>query len=74
MEKPEMIARLVEMLPVEDQELVLAIVKKLVLAWDPDFVKVSPNEAERIRTAEQSGYVADAEVDWDRLPATDPKS
>lgn len=40
MEKPEMISQLVELLPVEDQELVLALVKKLVLAWDPDFVKV----------------------------------
>lgn len=71
MEKPEMIAQLVELLPVEDQELVLEIVKKLVLAWDPDFVKVSPNEAERIRAAEQSGYVADAEIDWERCSATE---
>ena len=36
-------------------------------AWDPDFTKVTPEEAQRIKTAEESGFVADCDIDWDHL-------
>lgn len=51
------IARMVDMLPAEDQRLAYELVKKLVLAWDPDFTKVTPGERERIDRAEAGGYV-----------------
>lgn len=40
---------------------------KLVLAWDPDFTKVTPKEAKEIDEAEKSGFVAESEIDWDNL-------
>ena len=42
-------------------------VKKLVLAWDPDFTKVTPEEAKRIKAAEESGFISDDEIDWDKI-------
>lgn len=44
-----------------------SIVKKLVLAWDPDFTKVTDTEAAEIEKAEKSGYVDDDEIDWDNI-------
>lgn len=59
------IAYMVDMLPAEDQRLAYALVKKLVLAWDPDFTKVTPGERERIDRAEAGGYVADSVMNAD---------
>ena len=44
---------LLDCLPEEDIALVNQIVKKLILAWDPDYTKVSFKEAENLETAEQ---------------------
>ena len=38
-----------------------------LLAWDPDFTKVTLDEAERIKQAEQSGFIKADEIDWDNL-------
>lgn len=38
-----------------------------VKAWDADFTKVTPEEAKRIKAAEESGFVADSDIDWDHL-------
>lgn len=35
--------------------------------WDPDFTKVTPDEAARIIAAENSGFIADEDIDWDNL-------
>ncbi len=35
---------MLEMLPDQEQNLALEIVKRLVLAWDPDFTKLTPEE------------------------------
>ena len=55
------------MLPVEDQRFAYEFVKKLVLAWDPDYTKVTPEEALRLKAAEESGYVLDDDIDWDKI-------
>lgn len=34
---------------------------------DPDFTKVTPAEAVRIAAAENSGFIADEDIDWDNL-------
>lgn len=34
------------------------------IAWDPDFTKVTAEEAKRIADAENSGYVDADEIDW----------
>ena len=60
-------ARMMEMLPKEDQNFAYEFIKKLVLAWDPDFTKVTAEEAKRIDEAEKSGFVDEADIDWDNL-------
>lgn len=61
------IARLIEMLPESDQNFAHEFVKKLVLAWDPDFTKVTPSEAKQIAEAENSGFISEKNIDWDNL-------
>ena len=60
-------ARLMDVLPESDKVFAYEFIKKLVLAWDPDFTKVTPEEAERINAAEISGFVAEDEIDWDNI-------
>ena len=44
-------------------------VKRIVLAWDPDFTKVTPSEAAALEQAEaeiaRGEVVADEDIDWD---------
>ena len=44
-------------------------IRKLVLAWDPDFTKLTPDEAKRLEKAENSGFVDETNVDWENLGA-----
>jgi len=60
-------ARMIDMLPVDDQRFAYEFVKRLVLAWDPDFTKVTPEEAARINAAEESGFVSEDKIDWDKI-------
>ncbi|MBQ3427257.1 MAG: hypothetical protein IJH37_08960 [Clostridia bacterium] len=60
-------ASMMEMLPENDKTFVYEFIKKMVLAWDPDFTKVTNAEAERIDNAEKSGFLYDDEIDWDNL-------
>lgn len=62
-------ARLIDMLPEDDKHFAYEFIKKLVLAWDPDFTKVTSEEANLIAAAEQSGFVDEADIDWDNLAA-----
>ena len=62
-------ARMMDMLPDEDKNFAYEFIKKLVKAWDPDFTKVTSDEAQRIKLAEESGFVAEDEIDWDNLNA-----
>lgn len=65
----QQIANMVEMLPEADQALAYTLVKKLVLAWDPDYTKLTPSETEAVARAEAEmdagEYVTDDEIDWD---------
>ena len=60
-------ARMMDMLPETDQSFAYEFIKKLVKAWDPDFTKVTPEEAREIAEAEASGFVDEADIDWDNL-------
>ena len=42
---------LLEILPESEQNFALEFIKKLVLAWDPDFTKVTPLERSEIEQA-----------------------
>lgn len=58
---------MLELLPESEQELAYEFIKRLVLAWDSDFTKVTPREREQIDLAERSGFVDDSDIDWDNL-------
>ncbi|WP_294366210.1 hypothetical protein [uncultured Ruminococcus sp.] len=63
------IASMVDILPENDQQLAYELVKKLLLAWDPDFTKVTPEEAAQLEEAERNfdkgETVSMDEIDWD---------
>lgn len=61
------IADMLEMLPQQEQEFAFEFIKRLVKAWDPDFTKVTPQEAKDLEEAENSGYIDADEIDWDNL-------
>ena len=62
------IANLVDMLPTQDQNLAYEIIKKMVLAWDADFTKLTPSERQRLDIAEteisNGEYVSHDSIDW----------
>ena len=60
-------AQLMDMLPESEQNFAFEFIKKLVRAWDPDFTKVTPEEAREIAEAEQSGFLDESEIDWNHL-------
>lgn len=66
-EKAMQIAEMLDMLPEQEQDLACEMVKRIVLAWDSDFTKVTAGEAKRIEEAEQSGFISNDEIDWDNL-------
>lgn len=63
------IADMVDMLPENDQTLAFEVIKKMVLAWDPDFTKMTPAEQAQIDEAaaeiEAGNYVPESAVNWD---------
>lgn len=44
---------MLEELPVSEQKLAYEFIKRLVLAWDPDYTKVTPSEALKLKEAEK---------------------
>ena len=60
-------ARMIDILPADDQRFAYEFVKKLVLAWDSDFTKTTPEEAMHIKAAEESGFVSDDDIDWNKI-------
>lgn len=60
-------ARMMDMLPEADQIIAYEFIKKLVKAWDPDFTKVTPDEAIKIDGAEKSGFLSEEDIDWANL-------
>ena len=56
------------MLPVEDQELLYSIAKKLVRAWDPDFTKLTPSEEKELKNSieeiSNGDFVSEYDINW----------
>ena len=61
------IMEMLDMLPENERELALELVKRIVLAWDPDYTKLTSAEAAELAEAEQSGYVDADSIDWENL-------
>lgn len=62
-------ARMLNYLPHDEQKLAYELMRRIVLAWDPDFTKLTPDEADRLNEAEKEiergEVVSDSEIDWD---------
>lgn len=60
---------LLEILPESDQNFALEFIKKLVLAWDPDYTKVTPAERKILEEAEkdiaENGTISHDDINWD---------
>ncbi len=60
--------RMLEMLPESEQRFASQLIKRLVLAWDPDYTKLTPEERRQLEEAEQridqGEYVTDQEMEW----------
>lgn len=60
---------LMEILPESEQNFALEFVKKLVLAWDPDFTKVTPLERAELEQAmkeiENGDTIPHEAINWD---------
>ncbi len=67
----QQIVDMLNMLPEKEQDFACEVMRKLVLAWDPDYTKLTPAEAERLDVAEKQiaagEYYDDSEIDWDNL-------
>lgn len=46
------ITKMVNMLPEQEQLLAFELIKRMVLAWDNDFTKLTPLERERLEKAD----------------------
>ena len=60
---------LMEILPESDQNFALEFIKKLVLAWDPDYTKVTDKERaeldEAVQDFKNGEIVSHEDINWD---------
>lgn len=60
---------LMEILPESEQNFALEFIKKLVLAWDPDFTKLTPAERAELEEArkeiENGETISHDAINWD---------
>ena len=63
------ISRLVDMLPESEQNLAYEFIKRIVLAWDPDYTKVTAEERKALDLAENEFEKGETfthdEINWD---------
>lgn len=65
-EKTIQIAEMIDMLPEQDQTLAYELIKKLVIAWDPDFTKLTTKERKELEEAENDPeYISHNAINWD---------
>lgn len=60
---------LLEILPESEQNFALEFIKRLVVAWDPDFTKLTPLERRELEEAErdmkENGTIPHDAINWD---------
>lgn len=52
-EKTRELIELVDMLPETEQNFIGEMIKRVILAWDPDFTKATPSELKTMELAEE---------------------
>jgi hypothetical protein len=67
--KSREISLLVDILPENEQNLAYEFIKRMVLAWDSDYTKLTPAERNRLSEAEQDyihgNTVSHDNINWD---------
>ena len=67
---------LLEILPENDQNFALEFIRKLVVAWDPDFTKLTPSEREELeeidRDIAKNGTIPHESINWDQITGKQP--
>lgn len=64
--KAQQIAEMIDILPEQEQEFAYELIKKLVLAWDPNFTKLTPDERKALEQAEADPeFISINDIDWD---------
>ncbi len=64
--KSMQIAEMFDMLPEQEQTLACEMLKRIVLAWDPDFTKLTPKERKELEEAEADPeFISIDNIDWD---------
>ena len=62
------IVEMIDMLPEQEQQLAFELIKRMVLAWDSDFTKLTPLERDALTKADKeisNGEIVDhSEIDW----------
>ncbi len=62
------ITDMIDMLPEKEQELAFELIKRMVLAWDSDFTKLTPLERDRLAQAKKEiangETVNHSEINW----------
>ena len=60
------ITEMLDILPESDLNLAYEIIKKMVLAWDPDFTKLTESERARLEQSEKDPeFVEMDDIDWE---------
>ena len=71
----QQIIDMLNMLPKKEQDFAYEMLKRIVLAWDPDFTKLTPDEARRLELGKKQlangEFFRDSEIDWDNLDDID---
>ena len=66
---PKEAINLMEILPESDQNFALEFIKKLVLVWDPNYTKVTPEERKALEEIErdiaENGTISHNAINWD---------
>ncbi len=64
----EEINNMITILPEKEQELAYEFIKRMVLAWDPDYTRLTENEKVELEKAEKefenSEYVNHEDIEW----------
>ena len=61
------ISQMVTILPESEQNMIYEMVKRFVLAWDPDYTKLTPQEAKELEEAKYGEYISANDIDWNDL-------
>lgn len=61
----EQTVSMLEILPAQEQIFALEFVKRLVLALDPDYTKLTPSERKKLEDAENGEYINTKDINWD---------